>query len=280
VIPREDKIKSLDSIPGLKPSWKESLAESEFLSDVFRIQQFKYNFSTEDQALIASSRENRAQTVYKFHFTKSGQLSAARQGRLNSFQDTSFWISTTYQYNKGVLQKSIYKICNDAECKKGYEETTIAYIDGKPLSSTHKVISRHQNQFIYQTITDFHYTDAILDSSVAKTYFMGGPKPELKESESLHYDDGKVIQKVHDWMSSPSNGQMRAKSQYRYNSDGLLSSESQMAWDGAQQLIKTLEITYSYQQDSFSYRYVEGINIVDGIKKLPLQYLLQIKLSP
>lgn len=250
---RPEKLKILKEQLPINDQWVEAIGADDILNDFMNHIHYKYSFNIKGRTIFATGplpTGEAQQSIYRYDFDADNRLLAKRLGRINGFRDTLYWLSTTYEFNAGELQKEVYKKCNEVRCKNGFELNIKIYQKGLLASETVEYYSRVNNELYKEELTNFYYQSGALDSSASNTYYYNKGLREFYEKNFT---------------------------QYKFDKEGRPASTQKMTWDKGNTLILSLEEGFQYAENKYVYTYKELLKLKRGEKELPLQYELSFQ---
>ena len=250
LITNEQKIEKLDSALHLGKKWLHNMKPDHLLYELINPLNYGFEFSIKGNSIYAvgpQSYNPTSRSIYCFEFNSDKRIEWKKLGRINSFNDTLYWMTTNYEYKGNLRYKEIFKKCNDAKCKQGYELETKTYLKGQLHSNLKQSFSRQNNEIYKEEVTNYYYSDKILDSSKTNTFYIN--------SQDKRFDISSV-------------------SEFKFDDNKRLVYSKKSTWDKDGKLTEQYTEELKYEKNKYIYTYIESLKTEMGKEILPLQYEL------
>lgn len=274
---QKTKIEILNKALDLSEKWQKSIVKDKLLDEILKPINYGYKLSIKNNIIYAVSplpEDNSLRSIYKFEFNENKKVISQNFGTITRFNDSIFWISTTYEYQNENLSKVVYKICQDNKCAKGYEKEFKTYENGLIAKRTKQSYSRHNNDFVEEEITDYVYNNKKLDSSITNTYKIRKELHSLDKITIRNYSKGNITTMKENYLSKQMFRNQKSITRNTYDRKNRLVSLEFKAWDHKLEIAQLRVEEFEYHKNKYIYRYKQSLHIEEGKKKLPLQYEL------
>lgn len=272
-----DKMKMIDSNENITEKLKSVIIENNLLDEIVSRIHFGFEIIIKENAIYALGpvpTGNSLRSIYTYTFNEDQKILSQNTGRITRFADTVFWISTNYEYKDQLLNKEVYKKCQDYKCAKGYDLEISNYEEGRKRKTLKQKYSRHNNDFIQEESLEFIYTKGVLDSVITNTYYVEELKRILIKVKIESYKKGKLMKVTEGFVKPQTFKDKRSVLENKYDKKGRLISLEYLGWDNNNDPSEIRREEFEYLEGKYIYRFIQSLKTERGKQKLPHQYEL------